>query len=181
LDFTSVVENRHSVKHYINQEVPRQKIKGMLQSARLAPSWANEQCWKFIIVDDPSIKSGIADAIPSGNSAADAIMEAPITMVLCAVPECSGKKDGKEFFMMDAGIAMEHLVLAAVNEGLGTCWVGSFDEGKIREILDIPRMYRIVSLTPVGYPGEHSDNTNKKSIGDVAFRNTWDNPVNYLE
>lgn len=174
-----VIAQRHSVKNYTSQSVPCDKIKRMVSAASLAPSWKNQQDWKIIIVDDETIKSNIASAIPDSNSAKPAINEAPIVAVLCIMPRCEGETKDKDYYMMDAGITMEHFVLAAVNEGLGTCWIGEFDEEALRNTLDVPREYRIVAMTPVGYPRDVCEKTVKKDLSDLVYKNEWDNPIKF--
>jgi nitroreductase len=181
MEFMNVLESRHSIKHFTKQQVPIDKIKNMFEAARTSPSWTNEQCWKFIVVDDPKIKDEIVETVPASNTARHGLEEAPMLIILCANPDSSGSEEKKEYYLLDAGIAMEHLVLAAVNEGLGTCWVEAKGEDKVREILDIPRRFRVIAMTPVGYPGEHSDKRDRKSFDEMVYRNEWENPVEYLQ
>lgn len=180
MEFSKVLQERHSVRNFENQHISEDKMRRILEAARLAPSWTNEQCWRFVVVEDSEIKERVAEAVPDSNPAKNALKEAPVIVVLCADPDRSGDVAMKEYYMVDAGIAMEHLVLAAVNEGLGTCWVGVFNEDEIREILDVPRRYRVVAMTPIGYPGKHSDSRERKPLSDIAYENTWENPVRYL-
>lgn len=181
MDFNTVIENRHSIKTFDDKKVPEDKIQRIIECASMAPSWKNERCWKFILVDNQTIKKQVSDTVPNSNSAKNSLEEAPVIVVLCAEPDASGTIDEKEYYMVDSGIAMEHLVLAAVNEGLGTCWIGVFDEDKLREILDIPRKYRIVAMTPLGYSRESWNASNVVDINSIAFMNEWDNPISYKQ
>ena len=130
----------------------------MLDNARLAPSWMNTQCWHFVVITD---KTCIQDIAKTGVINRW-IKQAPVLILACADPHQSGENNKLPYFMVDTAIAMEHLVLSATNLGLGTCWVGSFNEQKIKTLLEIPPRIRIIALTPVGYPKE------KRTLGDIS-------------
>jgi len=90
----------------------------------------------------------------------------------------SGVIDDKEFYLVDSAIAMEHLVLAATNEGYGTCWIASIDENKVKQILDIPQNYRVVAMTPIGEVGSYpSHDNNKTQDQNHVFLNSWNNSI----
>jgi len=89
------------------------------------------------------------------------LKKAPIIIVACADPKLSGMRNSIEYFMVDVAIAMEHIILAATNFGLGSCWIGSFDESRIKKVLEIPNNIRVVAMTPIGYPAE-------KIMGDIT-------------
>lgn len=175
MEFNNVVQIRRSVKNFTTQEVPESKLKSLFDSARVAPSWGNKQCWKFVVVKNNDTKQKIADTIGNDNSAKDGVKEAPVTVVVCADPNQSSRIDGKDYYLVDSAIAMEHLVLAAANEGLGTCWVGQFEENRIKEILHIPQELKVVALTPVGFPGSTGDAEHKRTLQDVGYAETWGN------
>jgi len=109
---------------------------------------ANTQCWTFIVVTDPEIRKALAKA---GNPW---IAQAPVIIVACADPTKPGTKGDQEYYMLDVGIAMEHLILAAADRGLGTCWIGAFDEDVARSVLGVPETIRVVASTPLGYPDQ---------------------------
>ena len=133
----------------MDKVVEEEKLKQLLEAARLAPSWANRQCWKYIIVNDKEkIKKLAAGIINSW------MKNVKIVIVACADPKKSGSKNGMDYYLVDVAISMEHLVLAATNLGLGTCWIGGFDEVKVKKILNIPEKIRVVAMTPVGYPSD---------------------------
>ncbi|MEM2915546.1 MAG: nitroreductase family protein, partial [Candidatus Bathyarchaeia archaeon] len=146
--FIDVVLKRKSIRKYRSDPVSEEKLKYVLEAARLAPSWANQQCWKYIIVTDEELKRKIGaitrpppitlppswdkSLLPEPGGALrprNWPAQAPIIIVGCADPAKSGKKEGKEYYLVDLGISMEHLMLAAAEQGLGTCWIGgAFDE-----------------------------------------------------
>jgi len=151
MEFIDVVKSRRSVRKFSEQDVEDKKIKHILECARLAPSWANKQCWSFVVVRD---KDNIKLLSTSGGIVNNWLQKAPIIIVACGDPKLSGVRDNLQYFMVDVAIAMEHLVLAAANLGLGSCWIGAFDENKIKETLKIPNNIRVVAITPIGYPAE---------------------------
>jgi len=183
MDFYDVVKRRKSVRNYTSQKVPDEVLARITEAARLAPSWANKQCWRYVIVDDPEIMartSGMAKAFG-----------APTMVVLCADPAASGQRDGKDYYLVDAAISMEHLVLAAAAEGLGTCWVaGRIDEAGLKKALGVPDNLRVVAASPLGYPsdggigGKIQDKAiraavgadSRKPLGEIAFRNKYGTP-----
>lgn len=176
MDVYSAINERRSVRKYTEDPVPEEKLNKLLEAARIAPSWANKQCWRYIIVKDDDKKEEIFSALPEKNPACKAIKQAPVTIVLCADPEESGKANGKEYYLLDAGISMQQLMLAAHAEGLGTCWIGWVeDENKIREALNIPENIQIVALTPLGYPAKESKPTPRKELSEIVFNEQWGN------
>jgi len=167
VEFMEVVRRRRSVRKYRPDPVPQAKLDRMLEAARLAPSWANGQCWTFVVVTDAKVKNALAGA---GN---EWIEEAPAIIAACADPAKSGEKGDQGYYLLDIGIAMEHLILAAADEGLGTCWIGWFDEQKAREALGVPTEARVVALTPVGYPDEEPEPRPRKLLGEIVRKDRW--------
>ena len=167
MEFMEVVRQRRSVRKYRPDPVPQAKIDAVLEAARLAPSWANGQCWTFIVVSDPKVKHELARA---GN---DWIEDAPVVIVACADPKQSGVKGDQSYYLLDIGIAMEHLALAATEQGLGTCWIGWFDEKKARKALAVPDAIRVVASIPLGYPDESPEPRPRKSLGEIVRKDQW--------
>src|SRR5512137_1618850 len=114
MDVMQAIKDRRSVRHYSPDPVRPEDLQAVLAAARLAPSWANTQCWKFVVVRDPEIKARLAGALNPGNPATAAITEAPVVIAACAETGKSGYKRGEvmtdkgDFFMFDVGIAMEN-------------------------------------------------------------------------
>jgi len=176
MEFYNVIEKRTSNKTYKSTTIPTEKLDKMIQAALMAPSWKNETCYRFIFINENSQKEKIASAIINNdNEAANAVMSAPLVALIVADPSKSATIDGKPYFMIDCGIAMEHLILAATNEGYGTCWIGSFDEEAIRMILNIPSNFRVVAMTPIGETSEGAEHYPPKDSSSHIYYNNWEN------
>lgn len=148
-----------------------------MEAARWAPSWANTQCWRFIIVKDNAIKTEIASALNTINPALDAIKNAPIVIVACAQVRRSGfSRNGEpatvrgDWCMFDLGLAMENLALAAHALGLGTVHVGSFDHKKVENILGVPEGFCVVEMAPLGYPDGEPRGISRKELTEIVFK-----------
>ena len=150
-DFFRLIKIRKSVRKFDPRPVEKEKIEKILECDRLAPSWANGQCWEFIVVSEERKKKQLAKAAGLLNRW---ICKAPIILVACADPSRSGVWNKMEYFLVDVGIALEHAVLAATALGLGACWVGYFKESEVKKALRIPEKIRVVALCPVGYPAQ---------------------------
>lgn len=138
------------------------------------------QCSRFIIVTEEDRRLELSRALTATNPAAPAVLQAPVTIVICADPEASGKSEGKEYYLVDAAVAFQQLMLAAAANGLGTCWVAWFDNEKIiKETLKIPDKYRVVGLTPLGYPAENPKPRPRKDLSSIAFLEEWGNEANF--
>ena len=144
----SVIKKRRSVRSYAQTPVPDEKLWRILEAARLAPSAHNLQPWHFIIVKDEEKRKALART----GIYAGFLSESPIVIV-----GCGDQKASPKWHMVDVAIAMQNMVLAATDEGLGTCWVGSFDEEKVKKLLKIPDRFRVVALLALGYPKEKLD------------------------
>jgi len=145
LDIFEAIKVRKSIRTYESTRVPVEKLKKVLEAARLAPSTGNIQPWHFIVVTDSYKRRKIAKGCRYGHFLA----ESPLVIV-----GCGNQKASPRWFAIDTCIAMENLVLAATGEGLGTCWIGSFNEEDIREMLKIPSHLKVVALLALGYPRE---------------------------
>ena len=148
MEFADVVNTRKSVRDYTDKEVEDDKLTQILEAARWAPSWANKQCSTYILVKDKKKIAELASMFMGW------IKQAPAVIVACADPKASGQRNGMDYYLVDVGIAMQQLVLAATSLGLGTCWIGGFDESKVKQALSVPDNIKVVALTPVGYPAE---------------------------
>ncbi len=168
MELMDVIRSRRSIRKYKSDPVPPEDIQYVLDAARLAPSWANSQCWQFIVVTDENVKKALAEA---GNSW---IAHAPVIIVACADPERSGIKGDQRYYMLDIGIAMEHLILAATERDLGTCWIGWFDEEPAKKALGVPENIRLVATTPLGYPDESPAPRGRKSLDEITNYNKYE-------
>ena len=171
MDLYDVINARRSIRKYTDRSVPRETVEKILNAGRLAPSWKNRQCWRIVLVSDPELKRQMGMVVD--NPSAELYATAPYILVLCADPTDSGSMSGKDYYMVDCGICMEHIVLAATAEGLGTCWVGYFPENPLKNLLGIPRDTRIVALSPLGYPAEAPEARPRQPLENMLYENTW--------
>ncbi|MCX6089545.1 MAG: nitroreductase family protein [Atribacterota bacterium] len=169
MDFMDVIKNRRSIRKFRAEEVVQEDLEEIMEAARLAPSANNFQPWKFIIIKNDKKKRLIAQSC----SGQEFIGEAPVVIVACAIGR--GGYIGKymESWPMDVSIAMTHLVLAAWNKGLGTCWIGDFDEEKVREICSISPEIRVVAITPLGYPVKIPQTTARRPLDRIFCQETY--------
>jgi nitroreductase len=166
LDFYEVVRRRRSYRVF-KQDMPEaEKINRILEAARLAPTWANMQGVHYIVIKEPNNVERLWEAI--GQKAK--FTEAPMFIVGAIAESDSGTNpNGIKYFSLDVGICFEHLVLAAAAEGLATCWIGWFNEEKVKEVLGIPKKYRVVAITPLGYPiREKEEVTERKPLEQIV-------------
>jgi len=182
MDLLRVIQERRSIREYRKDPIPDEIILEVLEAARQSPSWANTQTWRFIIVKNEEVKKLLTDTLTTHNPARNAIANAPCVICVVAKKGEAGFYKGNpttdkgDWFMFDAGIAMEHLVLAAWNFGLGTCHVGSFDAKKAEELLRIPEQYAMVEMTPIGYFDQTPSARPRKPLKDIVFINSFDTP-----
>jgi nitroreductase len=161
-----IIEKRKSIRSYKPQEVSEEDLNYVLEAFRKAPSAKNLQPWKLVVVKD--IKKINDLAIACNNQTF--LTQAPVLIVACALEdEAYGKMGGyMNSFPVDIGIALEHLILAATEKGLGTCWIGAFNEKMVKDVLDIPDNVRVVALTPLGYPAEEGRLRGRKSLSEIV-------------
>jgi len=151
----AIARYRRSVREYDPRPVEAWKMRAILEAARLAPSSTNSQPWRILVVTDQALKEEIARATPLGINQHPWMHSAHAILVLCSAKSGVQKIAqflGKNYALVDIGIAGEHIVLAAAELGLGTCWVGWFNKTKTRQVLGIPSSWEVVCLVPVGYP-----------------------------
>jgi nitroreductase len=170
MDLFEAIRTRRSIRKYVDKPVEKEKLSRILEAARLAPSAVNLQPWDFIVVTDPKIKGELKSAYPK-----DWFISAPVIIVACASPSKAWvRKDGEEYWKVDVAIAMQNLVLAAWAEGLGTCWIGAFNEQEVKKVLGIPEDVRVVAMTPLGYPAEEKGPvTERKPISEIVHYEHW--------
>jgi nitroreductase len=148
MEFMDVIVARTSVRSYADKPVEEEKLSKVLEAARLAPSWANKQCCRYIVVKDKAKIQELAGGLNGW------LKQVPVIVVACADPKDSGDRNGMNYFLVDVGISMQQLVLAATDVELGTCWIGAFDEAKIKKALGIPENIKVVAMTPLGYSAD---------------------------
>jgi nitroreductase len=144
---------RKSVRAYSDRQVEEDKLEKVLEAGRQAPSASNRQEWRFVVVRDPETRSRIGGAV-SGFSAF--VGKAPVIVVACADTSDHVMQCGQPSYAIDVAIALDHMALASIEEGLGTCWVGMFSEDGVKKALGIPEQVRAVLLMTLGYPADPS-------------------------
>ena len=157
MDFMDVITERKSVRGYADKPVEEDKLSKVLDAARLAPSWANKQCCRYIVVKEKTKIQELAGRFSW-------LKQAPVIIVACADPKDSGDRNGMNYYLVDVGISMQQLVLAATALELGTCWIGAFDEASVKNVLGVPENIKVVAMTPLGYPAK------KEGIGSKLIK-----------
>lgn len=184
MDTLESIRTRRSIRRFADQEIGDQSLRTILEAVQQAPSWANMQCWRLIVVRDRSTRERISELsyveaflAPKGfkaNPAKKGIAEAPAVIIFCADPERSGELWGQTYYMTDIGIAYQNLALAANALGLGTVFAGIFDENAVRQLLGIPSHIRVVGIVPVGYPrDEKKEGPPRKSLEEFVSYEKW--------
>ncbi|HUV52483.1 MAG TPA: nitroreductase family protein [Dehalococcoidia bacterium] len=180
MDVMQAIKGRRSVRKYKPDPVSDTTVEMVLEAARWAPSWANTQCWRFVVVRDPQMRDKLAATLkPETNRAAAAIREAPVTIVACAEKGRAGYYKGEvstdkgDWFMFDVALAMQNLTLAAYAAGLGTVHVGLFDAREAAIILEVPDNVVVVEMMPLGYPDQEPTAPPRKELAEIMFKEKY--------
>jgi len=177
MEVMEAIRTRRSIRKFKPDPVDEELLMKVLEAARWAPSWANTQCWRFVVVRDPKIKEELAGTLESlnpRNPAIPAIRSAPVVIAICAELGKSGFYRGQpatekgDWYMFDAALAAQNLVLAAHSLGLGTVHVGFFDGRKAAEILEVPEGMAVVELVPLGWPDEKPSEPPRKELSELV-------------
>ena len=175
MDVIEAIKTRRSIRKYKSTPVSKDDLNTVLEAARWAPSWANTQCWRFVVVEDRETRLKLSETLPETNGARAGIVEAPVVIVACAVLGKSGYKRGEvmsdkgDWFMFDTALAMHNLVLAAHAIGLGTVYIGLFDARKAAGVLELPDGVVVVAMTPLGYPEGEGKITRRLEMPEMVF------------
>jgi nitroreductase len=173
-----LIKHRKSVRDFLDEPVEQEKIMMCLEAARLAPSASNSQPWRFIIVDDKQLKDKLCDAAFSSIYWINSFCKtAPVIVVVISekskfLARIGGMFRGTKYYLIDIGIACEHFVLEAEDLGLGTCWIGWFNERAVKSILNIPKNKKIDILIALGY-------YDREKLGPVHGREPIDKIVSF--
>jgi nitroreductase len=169
MDLWEVIERRRSVRAFQGSDVSVSTVQKILEAAVRAPSAGNRQPWHFVVVRRKAVKEALAQAA----SGQDLLAEAPVVIVVCADAERSATRYGSRgrslYCLQDTAAATEHILLAATALGLGSCWVGAFDEGAAARALDLPAQLRPVAMVPIGQAAsESTGRTARRSLAEVS-------------
>jgi len=168
MEFYDVIRTRRSIRSYRADPVPEESLNRVLEAARMAPSGSNRQPWRFYVIKDPEKRRRVAQACGGQMW----IGQAPTVIVAAGwgVHFSRGGYMGDMSFIMDVGIAFTHLILAARAEGLGTCWIGDFQNTEVKKVLGLPDDEDVVAVTPLGYPdkGGFTEKTSRKPLEEIV-------------
>ncbi len=170
MDVYEAIRTRKSVRSYLDMPVEEEKLVRVLDAARTAPSARNEQEWRFVVVRDRAVRERIAlEAARQPFVGTSAVL-----LACCAKTDGRLMRCGQPAYPIDIAIAMDHITLAAAAEGLGTCWIGSFDEKIVKDILGIPDDIRVVEIMPLGYPSDAAPTTKSRmALEEIVMLETW--------
>lgn len=170
MEFSDVITKRYSVRGYRPNEVEAEKLEKVLEAARIAPTAANKQPFQIIVIHTEGRKEELKRIYKT-----DWFVAAPLVICVCGVPAQGWvrREDGKNYTDVDAAIVMDHLVLAATEQGLGTCWIAAFNVAAAREILGLPDDVEPVVFTPLGYPAKDRQVTSRKPLSDLVRYERW--------
>jgi len=166
----TAIKKRRSIRDYQNKDVVTEDILRILAAAKEAPSASNRQEWRFVVVKNKKTKQLLYEAAKKQEF----IKEAPVILVCCADTDEHVMTCGQVCYPIDLAIAIDHITLAAVELGLGTCWVGAFYENQVRKILNIPDKIRVVELLALGFPRKTQESPKKRlPLKDIVFFENW--------
>ncbi|MBC8182073.1 nitroreductase family protein [candidate division KSB1 bacterium] len=169
MDFFELIKTRYSVRSYKTDPVEKEKLQQVLDAANLAPTAANRQPFQIIVIKTKGREEELQKIYGR-----DWFVQPPIVICVCALPDQAWtRRDGKNYCDVDATIAMDHLILAAANLGLGTCWIAAFDPEKAREILGLPENVEPIAFTPLGYPANEAKAKKRKELSELVRYEKW--------
>jgi nitroreductase len=169
MDFLELTRKRYSVRSYKGKPVAKEKLERILEAARLAPTAVNIQPFQLLVVHTAGREAELLQVYTKKW-----FVQAPIVICACGIPAKSWvRKDGKNYNDVDVAIVMDHLILAATAEGLGTCWVGAFNPAAAREVLCLPEGVEPIAFTPLGYAADRPPIKKRKSLSELVRYEQW--------
>lgn len=169
METLDAIAKRNSIRRYKDTTVPEDKLNRVLEAARLAPSGSNQQKWKFVVVRDINKRQQLSKA---ANGQAH-VASAPVVIAGIAMDLDRIMMSGIPSYPVDLAIAIDHMTLAAVDQGLGSCWIGAFSQDQARKVIGIPDRYLIVGLLTLGFPAEDGRPKIRKSLDEIVCYNTF--------
>jgi nitroreductase len=164
MSFLDLVKKRYSVRKYKSTPVEKEKLDFVLEAARLAPTAANKQPIKLFVIRTKDHEKEL-----SGVYNKAAFITAPIVILACTNPSTAWKRqDGKDYSDIDLAIALDHLILAATEVGLGTCWIGKFNPLLVKKTFNLPADLEPIMLVTVGYPDDSPTQKTRKPISELV-------------
>jgi nitroreductase len=169
MNVMDAIKARRSIRAYQDRPVEEEKLRAVLEAGRLAPSAGNFQDWKFIIVRDKEKRQRLSAAAKDQAFVA----QAPVVIAACGTETEYIMTCGQHTYSIDVAISVDHMSLEAVNQGLGTCWIGAFHEDQVKEILGVPDKIRVVVMLTLGYPAESPSARPRKKLEEIVSYDGW--------
>ena len=170
MEFSELIKRRYSVRAYKPDLVPDGSLQQVLEAARLAPTAANRQPFQLIVIHTAGREAELKRIYKK-----DWFVQPPLIICACGVPAqgWTRREDGKSYTDVDVAIVMDHLILAAADQGLGTCWIGAFDPQAAREVLGLPDDVEPIAFTPLGYPADQLGAKKRKPLDELVRQESW--------
>lgn len=170
MEFSELIAKRYSVRAYRPDPVPDEALHQVLEAARLAPTAANRQPIQLIVIHTAGRAAELKRIYQ-----ADWFARAPLIICVCALPEAAWtRSDGLNYGIVDATIVMDHLILAAANAGLGTCWIAAFDVAAARQVLGLPEGVEPIAFTPLGYAADTPKPKSRQPLSELVRYERWE-------
>jgi nitroreductase len=170
MEFLELIKARYSVRAYTRDPVEEEKLRQVLEAAQLAPTAANRQPFQIIVIHTDGREDELKRIYPR-----DWFVQPPLIICACGIPADNWvRMDGKNYNDVDVTIAMDHLILAAADLGLGTCWIAAFDPAAARDVLNLPEGVEPVAFTPLGYPADTPGRKKRKSVEELVRYERWE-------
>ena len=169
MDVMTAVRTRRSIRAYKDKPIEDEKLEAVLEAGRLAPSARNLQEWKYVVVKDKALREKLIEAANGQGF----VGQAPVVIVACAVQTKHVMPCGELSYPIDVAISVDHITLEAVEQGLGTCWIGAFKQDEVKKLLGIPDEVRVVVLLPIGYPDVSPAPKPRKSLKEIVTYDKW--------
>ena len=169
MDYSQLVRTRYSVRAYKPDPVGEDELNQVLEAARLAPTAGNTQSFQLIVIKTQGREEELRRIYDR-----DWFVGAPVVICACGIPsEAWIRDDKKNYAVVDVAIVMDHLILAATDLGLGTCWIAAFNEQATREILGLPEEVEPIVFTTLGYPADQLEPKERKPLKELVRYDRW--------
>ena len=169
MEFTELISQRYSVRAYESRLVEEEKLQKVLQSARMAPTAANHQPFQLIVAHTAGRENELRHVYHR-----EWFLQAPMVICACGIPaQAWVHRNGKSYLDVDIAIVMDHLILEAANQGLGTCWIASFNFEAAREVFGLPDEVEPIIITPLGYPADEPKPKERKPLTELVRFENW--------
>ena len=169
MNVEEAIRTRRSIRAYQDKPLDDDTLTAVLEAARLAPSACNNQDWKFVVVRDPARRKQMAEAC----NGQDFVGQAGAVIAACSTNPTRVMSCGVNAGDVDLAIAVDHMTLRACELGLGTCWIGAFDQQKVKDLLGIPRDVTVIAVLPLGYPATEAGPRPRKPLDEIICHEKW--------